>query len=502
MSEADQSGAGRREVAYRLFATEYEDADRSYSESDEERAPNYVITPSGARINRLFVVGVLTEVEQVSDDVLRARVADPTGAFVLYAGQYQPDEMAFLEAAEPPAFVAVTGKARTFQPDDSERVYTSVRPESINEVDPQTRDRWLVQAAEHTLDRVGHAADALALDERGDELRAALEAQGVDEGLAGGIPIALDHYETTPAYLAALRDVAVDVARVVAGTRDEVSPLGVRPDGPGDAGLDELRAVSPVTDESGETQAVSSGETVETEETGSTSDDVTLGDDGSEPVSGDDGVEAGEPESVDRSGTPTTTASATDADEPTADASSGEETDDSLGDFDPGEYELEAETREQIEEEFGTDFQTGAEVEEPGEADIQTETDVEAPDETGAIGADESSETGDSEGIGAGESGTGEPEPAAGPGEPESTDESTAVESETATDEPEPEDLQSAVVELMHELDDGSGADRDAIVDRMETRYGTDEDDVADAIQGALMDGQCYEPDETTLKPI
>ena len=57
MSESEQSGAGRREVAYRLFATEYDDADLSYSESDEDRAPNYVITPTGARINRLFVVG-------------------------------------------------------------------------------------------------------------------------------------------------------------------------------------------------------------------------------------------------------------------------------------------------------------------------------------------------------------------------------------------------------------------------------------------------------------
>ncbi len=62
---------------------------------------------------------------------------DPTGPFVIYAGQYLPDELAFLEAADPPMFVAVTGKARTFQPDDSDRVFTSVRPESISEVDAE-----------------------------------------------------------------------------------------------------------------------------------------------------------------------------------------------------------------------------------------------------------------------------------------------------------------------------------------------------------------------------
>ncbi|WP_137287334.1 hypothetical protein [Halorussus salinisoli] len=235
-NESDsQGGAGRREVAWRVFAAEYDDADFDYSESDEERAPNYVVTPTGARINRLFVVGVLTEVEQVSDDVLRGRVVDPTGAFVLYAGQYQPDEMAFLESADPPAFVAVTGKARTFQPDDSDRVFTSIRPESINRVDAETRDRWVVQTAEQTLSRVSTFADAIDSGERGDDLREALEASGVDAGLASGIPLALDHYGTTKAYLADVWDLAVDSARVVAGeiTADDVGPLDLAP-GEGD----------------------------------------------------------------------------------------------------------------------------------------------------------------------------------------------------------------------------------------------------------------------------
>ena len=79
----DQSGAGRREVAYRLFAAEYDDATLDHSESDEERAPNYVVTPTGARVNRLFAVGVLTEIEEVNEEVLRARIVDPTGAFVV-----------------------------------------------------------------------------------------------------------------------------------------------------------------------------------------------------------------------------------------------------------------------------------------------------------------------------------------------------------------------------------------------------------------------------------
>ncbi|MFC6769193.1 RPA family protein, partial [Natrinema soli] len=198
-----------RELAYRLFAAEYDDASFSYAESDEERAPNYVITPTGARLNRVFAVGTLTEVTSVNDEMVRARVVDPTGAFVVYAGQYQPDELAFLEQAEPPAFVAVTGKARTFQPDDSDQVYTSIRPESIATVDADTRDRWVVSAAEQTLDRIGTYAGAAELDLSSEKLTDALLEADVESGLAAGIPLAREHYGTTPSYLAALRACAL-----------------------------------------------------------------------------------------------------------------------------------------------------------------------------------------------------------------------------------------------------------------------------------------------------
>ncbi|MFB6096060.1 MAG: hypothetical protein ABEJ74_01570, partial [Haloferacaceae archaeon] len=236
MSAADD-GPGTREVARRLFAAEYDDASLSYSESDEERAPNYVVTPTGARINRMFVAGVFTEVEQVNEEMLRARIVDPTGAFVSYAGQYQPDALAFFERTDPPEFVAVTGKARTFQPEDSDRVFTSVRPESVNAVDADTRDRWAVSAAESTLRRVAAFDAALESGLSGEELGDYLREAGVDESVATGVPLAIDHYATTRAYLEAVRRLAVDVLEVVAGEREEVRALDLAPDEGGDVDL-------------------------------------------------------------------------------------------------------------------------------------------------------------------------------------------------------------------------------------------------------------------------
>jgi len=80
----------------------------------------------------------------------------------VYAGQYQPEAASTLRDAETPTYVAVVGKPRTFETDDGS-VNVSLRPESITMVDEAVRDRWVVEAAERTLDRVE------AFDEEGNE---------------------------------------------------------------------------------------------------------------------------------------------------------------------------------------------------------------------------------------------------------------------------------------------------------------------------------------------
>ena len=144
-----------REVARRVFAEEFNDAGYTFKESDDERAPVYALLPSGARANRVFVVGTLTETEDIGEDseYWRGRIVDPTGTFFPYAGQYQPEAANALRDLEPPAYVSVVGKPRTFETDDG-GVNVSVRPESISVVDADTRDRWVVETAERTLDRI------------------------------------------------------------------------------------------------------------------------------------------------------------------------------------------------------------------------------------------------------------------------------------------------------------------------------------------------------------
>jgi RPA family protein len=158
------SSAPTREVARRVLASEFNDATYTFKESDDERAPVYVLLPTGERANRIFLVGTLTETEDVGEDdeYWQGRIVDPNGdTFFTYAGQYQPDAAAMLRELEPPAYVAVVGKPRTYETDEGD-VNVSVRPESITEVGEAVRDRWVVETAERTLDRIERFADETA----------------------------------------------------------------------------------------------------------------------------------------------------------------------------------------------------------------------------------------------------------------------------------------------------------------------------------------------------
>jgi RPA family protein len=150
------SSSPTREVARRVFAREFNDATYTFKESDDELAPMYALLPTGERVNRVFVVGTLTQTEDVGQDseIWQGRIVDPDGGtFFTYAGQYQPDAASALRELEPPEYVSVVGKPDTFETDNGS-VNVSMRPESITAVDEATRNRWVVETAERTLERL------------------------------------------------------------------------------------------------------------------------------------------------------------------------------------------------------------------------------------------------------------------------------------------------------------------------------------------------------------
>jgi uncharacterized protein len=181
----------QREVAHRLFAQEF-NASRQEIKGQGEKDPSFLVTPLGAKVNRLHVVGVCTDVEAVGDtgEVWRARISDPSGVFTVYAGNYQPEAAHALSQLQPPQYVAVTGKARAYEPEPGS-VFVSIRPESVTVVDKATRDQWILDTARRTQERL---AAARALREAPQATVEDLVGRGMPRPVADGALLARGHY--------------------------------------------------------------------------------------------------------------------------------------------------------------------------------------------------------------------------------------------------------------------------------------------------------------------
>jgi len=227
MAEQQRS---RREVAWRIFAREY-NASTKVIKREEEMAPSYVVTPLGAMANRVYLTGVVTDVENVgtdNDPFWRVRVTDPTGVFYLSAGQYQQEAAKIISNLKIPSFVSVLGKTRTYTPEGGS-MYVSILPEIIKEVDKSTRDLWILDTVKKTQERLNCMTEALA-DENPTE--GGLMEVGYPWVVANGAMSAIQLYDEIP--LEEFREMLLDPLRTLAEAEDDflaASASGTAPRG-------------------------------------------------------------------------------------------------------------------------------------------------------------------------------------------------------------------------------------------------------------------------------
>lgn len=158
-TESDQSAdstdsqANSRSVAKRVFASELTVSPVTIQFSQEDDAPQYQLLRSGEPAHRVAIAGVLTEVSEVSSSMLNARICDPTGPVECYAGQYQPDAQADIQALEAPENVMVVGKTSTYEPENWGPL-VSITVESMTPISQNERERWTAETIERTADRI------------------------------------------------------------------------------------------------------------------------------------------------------------------------------------------------------------------------------------------------------------------------------------------------------------------------------------------------------------
>jgi uncharacterized protein len=202
----------KREVAKRVFARELEacreleKSARLDFQAADSKSPNLLISPLGLILNRVFIVGVITELDSIGsqNDMWKARIVDPTGAFTVYAGQYQPDASVFFSTVQIPAFIALTGKVRIYEPEPGS-IFVSIRAEEANVVDEEIRNRWVVDTAEQTIERLETFSDALSIGYHGEKLREYLLEKGISSELAEGVTITLEQERAPQEFVKLLR---------------------------------------------------------------------------------------------------------------------------------------------------------------------------------------------------------------------------------------------------------------------------------------------------------
>jgi uncharacterized protein len=204
------------EGAARVFAGEFYQSALFVPPADPG-TPGWVVTPGGAWCRQMFIAGALTEAVE-GGDMLRCRLADPTGAFDVVAGGRNTVPAQTLRKIPVPSFVAISGSAQMYQKNG--KLLLSVRPEHVQVIERDCRDQLLLITAEYTLRRL-------------DGLRNAVGGTCTDERIRRTI-----HYYATD--LAKILDLVRMVEGAVQSVRPQVSPPA---EGQSTAGQPDVRGV-------------------------------------------------------------------------------------------------------------------------------------------------------------------------------------------------------------------------------------------------------------------
>ena len=175
--------AQRREPGVLVLAKELSASIEKHVE-DREYSPTYLISEIGSKLSRVLIGGILDQLENRGDEndpFYTARVIDPNGDFYyLQAGQYNPEAAMALSKLEIGVPVLCVGKVRARTPEDSERTYVSVQPESIRAVSMDEVNHWAIKACDTLMRRI-NTKKAFGVDE--DVLKKANLSQREKDGL-------------------------------------------------------------------------------------------------------------------------------------------------------------------------------------------------------------------------------------------------------------------------------------------------------------------------------
>ncbi len=217
----------RREPAWRVTARELESS-LEEEKGEGERAASYLLSPFGARMNRVLLAGTLSPAEPIGRDesqpFWRSRLSDPTGAVAVTAGSFQPRAMAQLRASTAPRPAIVVGKVHLYRGRDGVG-YVSVRAEGVRYVAEADERAVLGDVIRQTLDRL----DLVERVEKGPSVSdEALQGEGIPPPWVRAARDALHRYPSVDR-AAFRRELRAAVRRVAGESGPVASSIGAPP---------------------------------------------------------------------------------------------------------------------------------------------------------------------------------------------------------------------------------------------------------------------------------
>ncbi len=143
----------RREPAYPMLIKDLLSSSIDEVEVEGGTRRGYFITPTGARVYRIIITGVLMECENIGSEdspLLKVRMADSTAGLSFTVGRYNPDLLKKLKKMALPSFVSVIGKVKNFTSKRGDEIL-SINPESISICMKEERDLWILMASREAL---------------------------------------------------------------------------------------------------------------------------------------------------------------------------------------------------------------------------------------------------------------------------------------------------------------------------------------------------------------
>jgi len=188
----------RRQTATRLFAREFYESslpDGGQGEYD----PRFIVTKLGARVNRMFVCGVVERLERRDTErgpMFSGAVRDPTGLHLWSVGSFRPElhiEMEELVARFEGGdrfLMACIGKSNHYTTEDG-GFRCRMQMEDYSIIDRDVYASWLVETADQTMRRIEALEKAQSAETTDSN---ALRDAGVPNDLIDGLGLALNHY--------------------------------------------------------------------------------------------------------------------------------------------------------------------------------------------------------------------------------------------------------------------------------------------------------------------